>query len=111
MCISENYIHPDFKITESMFKEKIEELSDPEIKEAILSEPVDFLDRIKILLSLPRDFFILVDKNHALKNTYKPEDLVMLKDYHVNVTGKTHSVRKVIMNDLKVSLAYYFMDG
>jgi len=99
-CISENYIHPDFKITKSMFNEKIGEISDPEIKEAILSEPVDFLDRIKILLTLPQDFFLLVDKSHALKNSYKPDDLVKLKDYQVNVTGETHSVRKVIMDDL-----------
>lgn len=100
VCNREKFIHPDFTITEVMMKEQLEGVSDPVIKENILSQDKEFLDSMKILLALPGDFLILVDKNHGLPGDYEPQDLVSLNDYPVNVTKKSMYVQRDIIHGL-----------
>ncbi|MBN2535200.1 MAG: M15 family metallopeptidase [Spirochaetales bacterium] len=100
VCTAEKFIHPDFSITETMMKQKIEELSHPLIKEKILAQPGEFLESMRVLFALPGELFLLVDKNHPLPAAYVPGDLVPLKDYPVKITYTSMMVRQVIMNDL-----------
>lgn len=104
VCSEEKPIHPDFSITETMMKQRFEELSYPVIKENILAQPVEFLESMKVLLAQPQEFLLLVDKEHSLPETYIPGDLVLLKDYSVKATTETMKVRQVIIDDLLVMI-------
>jgi D-alanyl-D-alanine carboxypeptidase len=67
------------------------------IRAGILASPQDFLHLVAGALDEPADFFVLVDKSHALGPDYEPEDLVNLKAYPLTVSWGDLLLRKAIM--------------
>ena len=68
-----------------------------EIRAGIAARPQDFLHLVAAVLDEPADFFILVDKRHALSPEYEPEDLVNLNAYPLSVSFGDILLRKAIM--------------
>ncbi len=68
-----------------------------DINRGILARPSAFLDLMGEVLDEPADFFILVDKQHALPADYVPPDLVPLKGYRLRTTWPNLTLRKAIM--------------
>lgn len=73
----------------------------PVIQQSILSEPGKFLSLISKVLLLPRETFIMADKQHALGENFTPDDLVSLSEYPDFVLSrKTLKLRKIAIPDL-----------
>ncbi len=68
-----------------------------EVRDGILARPSAFLGLMTQVLDQPADLLVLVDKQHALPESYEPADLVLLKDYKLRVTIPTLTLRKSIM--------------
>jgi D-alanyl-D-alanine carboxypeptidase len=68
-----------------------------ELRDGILSRPAAFLQLMAKLLDEPAEFLLLVDKSHSLSPGYAPADLVPLKNYPVQTTTQTLTLRKAIM--------------
>ncbi len=69
----------------------------PNIAGPILAHPREFLEDYKPLLALPWDQMVLVDKGHALPETYAPRDLVRLNRYGLYTSRPTEEMRKEIV--------------
>ncbi len=67
------------------------------VQERILSDTEGFFQLVAAVLDESPDFFLLVDKTHALPADYVPPDLVSLADYALSVSRRDVTIRKAIM--------------
>ncbi len=87
---------PSFQLTLGQLTAWVADLP-PSIAGPILAHPREFLEDYKPLLSLPWDQLVLVDKGHALPETYAPKDLVRLNRYGLWTSRPTEEMRKEIV--------------
>ena len=66
----------------------------------IAKEPVPFFDEVLNVMNSQQDLLVLVDKAHALPETFVPPDLVRLSGYSVAVSRSGMKLRSVLMRDL-----------
>ncbi len=89
-------IIPEFSISPDDLRQMTATLP-AELRDGIMARPEDFLRLLAQVLDQPPDFFVLVDKQHALSMDYVPPDLVALKDYPVRTSWPHLMLRKAIM--------------
>ncbi len=68
-----------------------------EIRARILAEPRQFLNQLARVLDEPADLFVLVDKVHALRPDYEPEDLVNIRAYSLDASLGDVLLRRAIV--------------
>ncbi|WP_018526821.1 M15 family metallopeptidase [Alkalispirochaeta alkalica] len=93
--------HRDFTLTLGDLRELLAGESS-RIAETILESPQEFLGLMGKALEMPRDLFVLVDKETPLPADYVPRDLVDLTKYQDRLTLNREglSLRKILMPDL-----------
>lgn len=83
-------IHPRFELTRLGLEVMLADLPGP-ARDAILADPVGFLDAVEPVLGLDPIYTVLVDKTNALPESFVPADLVALDtaapDLAVNRAG------------------------
>src|SRR5271157_1122150 len=89
-------ISPEFTLSSRELSTMIHSLPKA-IQERILAKPDGFLQLVALVLDERPDFFLLVDKTHALPADYVPPDLVSPADYSLSVSRRTLELRKAIM--------------
>ena len=92
-------IHPDFSLTLSDLEDITASLPE-DIRNNILGRPGPFLERVKEVLLLPAEFFLIADKNKALDESYIPADLVYLSNYPLSIGRSNLMLRKAVMPDI-----------
>jgi len=101
---SANTIKSDKTVKEESKMELLKQVTSslPEdIQAGILSNSSNFLSQISDVLKQPADQFILADKQHFLGEDYKPEDIVLLKNYPELILSRNNlSLRKILIPDL-----------
>ena len=75
------------------------------VRERILAEPAVFLDLMAKTLDQPADLLVLVDKEHALAEDYRPADLVVLDGRGLTVTRPSMTLRAFVLPDLAAMTA------
>jgi D-alanyl-D-alanine carboxypeptidase len=95
----EDIIHPAFSLTIAELYDRIGSVP-PDIRNRILTRPQYFLELIRQMLTLPKDYFLLVDKGHGLSADYIPEDLVPLSEYDIAVNRGDLTLRRAVMPDV-----------
>ena len=75
------------------------------VQERILAEPAVFLDLMAKTLDQPADLLVLVDKEHALAEDYRPADLVVLDGRGLTVTRPSMTLRAFVLPDLAAMTA------
>ena len=68
------------------------------VQERILADTEGFFQLVARALDERPDFFLLVDKAHALPPDYVPPDLVSPADYSLSVSRRDVTLRKAIMD-------------
>jgi zinc D-Ala-D-Ala carboxypeptidase len=66
----------------------------------IRREPAPFLDEVLGVMNSPQDLLVLVDKSHALPESFVPPDLVRLSGYSLATSRNGMKLRAVLMRDL-----------
>jgi D-alanyl-D-alanine carboxypeptidase len=89
-------LSPEFALSLAELQATTQSLPE-EIRVGILATPQEFLHLVAGALDEPADFFVLVDKSHALASDFQPEDLVNLKTYALAVSIGDIFLRKAIM--------------
>lgn len=89
-------IHPDFSLTREDLSKLLNGLPQ-DIQGRVRTQPQDFLDLVKQVLSEPYELTVLVDKSHSLSETYAPKELVRLTDFDLPVSREDLTVSGIIM--------------
>lgn len=92
-------LHPRFNMNIRELTEILKPMPD-DIKQNILERPQAFLELIDQILLLEPAIFALVDKTHALSDSYIPEDLVQIDGYPISVARADMLLRRRIMPDV-----------
>lgn len=96
---SPEYLHPRFLLGRGDLGEMTGGMPE-DIREKILKDPRDFLNRIERVFSLPEEQVLLVDKEHPLPSDYEPSDLVSLSNYDLLLNRDGLRLREVCIPDL-----------
>ena len=97
-------LHPAFGVTLEALTAFIEPLPES-MRNRILSQPAVFLDLMAKTLDQPADVLVLVDKEHAISEDYRPADLVALDDRGFTVTWPSMRLRALVLPDLAAMTA------
>ncbi|TVQ37170.1 MAG: D-alanyl-D-alanine carboxypeptidase family protein [Spirochaetaceae bacterium] len=110
--VADPRLHPAFALTADQLLQMVGELPDPAPRR-IAERPRRFLALTDAVLDLPRDFTILVDKQHPLPADYEPDDLVSLRDFRgrIGYAAADRTVRQAIVDDLLAMAAAAREDG
>lgn len=97
-------LHSAFAVTPEELTALVEPLPES-VRERILAEPAVFLDLMAKTLGEPDDLLVLVDKEHALAEDYRPADLVDLDGRGLTVTRASMRLRVIVLPDLAAMTA------
>ena len=92
-------LHAAFGVTLAELAALIEPLPES-VRGRILAEPAVFLDLMAKTHNQPADLLVLVDKQHALSEDYRPPDLVDLDNRGLTVTRPSMQLRALALPDL-----------
>ncbi|CAI8010435.1 Lon protease [Geodia barretti] len=92
-------LHAAFGVTLAELAALIEPLPES-VRGRILAEPAVFLDLMAKTHNQPADLLVLVDKQHALSQDYRPPDLVDLDNRGLTVTRPSMLLRALALPDL-----------
>jgi D-alanyl-D-alanine carboxypeptidase len=96
VLFAETSVSPDFVLSGSEL-DALTKTVPREIRARILAAPRQFLNQLALVLDEPADLFVLVDKSHALRPDYEPEDLVNIRAYSLNVSLGDVLLRRAIV--------------
>ncbi|TFG58773.1 MAG: D-alanyl-D-alanine carboxypeptidase family protein [Spirochaetales bacterium] len=103
-------IHPDFSFTAGELSPLLAALPE-DIQARVKTRPQYFLELVKDVLEAPPVCTLLVDKTHALPETYAPAETVRLKDYGLSAARADLAVSRVIMPGVLAMNEAALMDG
>lgn len=92
-------LHAAFGVTLEGLAALVEPLPES-VRTRILAEPAVFLDLMAKTLNQGADLLVLVDKEHALPEDYRPADLVDLDNRDLTVTRPSMRLRAPVLPDL-----------
>lgn len=97
-------LHAAFDVTLEGLTALLEPLPES-VRTRILAEPAVFLELMAKTRSLPADLLVLVDKQHALAQDYRPPDLIDLDYRGLTVTRSSMQLRALVLPDLAAMTA------
>ena len=94
-------IHPAFTLTATELETFLRTWPlDAASRDRVRTRPQVFLELAGRMLDLEPMQLELVDKQHALPETYSPDDLVRVGGYGITVSRPDHELRRLVMPDL-----------
>ena len=97
-------LHAAFDVTRDDLAALLEPLPES-VRNRILAEPAVFLELMAKTRSQPADLLVLVDKQHALDQDYRPPDLIDLDHRGLTVTRASMRIRALVLPDLAAMTA------
>ena len=97
-------LHAAFDVTRDDLTALLEPLPES-VRNRILAEPAVFLELMAKTQSQPADLLVLVDKQHALDQDYRPPDLIDLDHRGLTVTRASMRIRALVLPDLAAMTA------
>ncbi len=92
-------LHPHFDLVAEDLQAMVTFLPE-DISNAIVGNGSGFLERIRDVLEVPTDLFLIADKDHDLGQDYIPADLVDLDDYRISRSRSGLMLRSAAIPDV-----------
>ncbi len=98
--VATRQVHPEFDITFEELENILSQEPEP-VRRAVRARPEYFLELVDRTLDLPEELYVLVDKSHALPESYRPSDLVELAAYpRIRINRDSLELSALCMPDL-----------